>query len=65
MTTHSKRKTLGNVLLGIALALPAFAGVASGKDKELLNVSYDPPASSTRSSTRPSPPTGRRRPVRP
>ena len=42
MTTHSKRKTLGNVLLGIALALPAFAGVASGKDKELLNVSYDP-----------------------
>ena len=42
MTTHSKRKTLRNVLLGIALALPAFAGVASGKDKELLNVSYDP-----------------------
>ena len=42
MTTHSKRKTLRNVLLGMALALPAFTGVASGKDKELLNVSYDP-----------------------
>ena len=42
MTIHSKRRTLRNVLLGMALALPAFAGVASGKDKELLNVSYDP-----------------------
>ena len=29
-------------MLGMALALPAFAGVASGKDPELLNVSYDP-----------------------
>ncbi|HPW13867.1 MAG TPA: sulfate ABC transporter substrate-binding protein [Thermomonas sp.] len=26
----------------MALALPAFAGLANGKDKELLNVSYDP-----------------------
>ncbi|HSD16436.1 MAG TPA: sulfate ABC transporter substrate-binding protein [Thermomonas sp.] len=26
----------------MALALPAFAGVASGKDPEVLNVSYDP-----------------------
>ena len=42
MTIHSNRRTLRNVLLGMALALPAFAGVASGKDKELLNVSYDP-----------------------
>ena len=42
MTIHSKRQTLRNVLLGMALALPAFAGVASGKDPELLNVSYDP-----------------------
>ena len=42
MTIHSKRQTLRNVLLGIALALPAFAGGASGKDKDLLNVSYDP-----------------------
>ena len=42
MTTHSKRRTLRNVVLGMALALPAFAGVASGKDPELLNVSYDP-----------------------
>ena len=42
MTIHSKRRTLRNVLLGMALALPAFAGVASGKDPELLNVSYDP-----------------------
>ena len=42
MTIHSKRRTLRNVLLGMALALPAFTGVASGKDPELLNVSYDP-----------------------
>jgi len=42
MTTHSKRRTLRNLMLGMALALPAFAGVASGKDPELLNVSYDP-----------------------
>ena len=42
MTIHSKRRTLRNLVLGIALTLPAFAGVASGKDKELLNVSYDP-----------------------
>ena len=42
MTTHRKRLTIRNLLLGMALALPAFAGVASGKDAELLNVSYDP-----------------------
>ena len=42
MTTHSKRLTISNLLLGMALALPAFSGVASGKDPELLNVSYDP-----------------------
>jgi sulfate/thiosulfate transport system substrate-binding protein len=42
MNIHSKRRTLRNLVLGMALALPAFAGVASGKDKELLNVSYDP-----------------------
>ena len=42
MTIHSKRRTLRNVLLGMALALPAFAGLAGAKDLELLNVSYDP-----------------------
>ncbi|GHB99173.1 sulfate ABC transporter substrate-binding protein [Thermomonas carbonis] len=42
MKTHDKRRTLRNLLLGMALALPAFAGIASGKEKELLNVSYDP-----------------------
>ena len=43
MKTHQdNRRTLRNVLLGMALALPAFAGIASGKDPALLNVSYDP-----------------------
>lgn len=43
MKTHQDtRRTLRNVLLGMALALPAFAGIASGKDPALLNVSYDP-----------------------
>ncbi len=43
MKTHQdNRGTLRNVLLGMALALPAFAGIASGKDPALLNVSYDP-----------------------
>ena len=33
MKTHQdNRRTLRNVLLGMALALPAFAGIASGKD---------------------------------
>ena len=41
-THHDTRTTLRNLLLGMALALPAFAGLANGKDKELLNVSYDP-----------------------
>ena len=41
-THHDMRTTLRNLLLGMALALPAFAGLANGKDKELLNVSYDP-----------------------
>jgi len=44
MTTHDKKsRTLGNLVLGIALALPAFAGVAIGKDQELPNVPIDPP----------------------
>ena len=43
MKTHDdKRRTLRNLLLGMALALPAFAGLANGKDQDLLNVSYDP-----------------------
>ena len=43
MKTHQdNRRTLRNVLLGMALALPAFAGIASGKAPALLNVSYDP-----------------------
>ena len=41
-THHDTRTTLRNLLFGMALALPAFAGLANGKDKELLNVSYDP-----------------------
>ena len=40
MTISTKRGTIRNLLLGLALALPALAG-AAGKD-ELLNVSYDP-----------------------
>ena len=35
-------KTIGNLLLGIAIALPAIAGQAVAKDLALLNVSYDP-----------------------
>ena len=41
-THHDTRTTLRNLLFGMVLALPAFAGLANGKDKELLNVSYDP-----------------------
>jgi len=41
-THHDTRTTLRNLLFGMVLALPAFAGLAHGKDKELLNVSYDP-----------------------
>ena len=41
-THHDTRTTLRNLLFGMALALPVFAGLANGKDKELLNVSYDP-----------------------
>ena len=41
MKISNKGRTIRNLLLGLALALPAFA-TAGDKDKELLNVSYDP-----------------------
>jgi len=47
----------------VAALVALLAGSALAGETTLLNVSYDPRASSIRTTTRPSPSTGRRRPA--